>query len=204
MKKLYNDDILGEKGDVAIHPPATNRIRPGIFERNALRDAQKEIGVIPLEYEVRSTFNTRPINASDVLIPLTNDYSFPTSTVSFTVPAQTVFIMDKIIIDLSITPALIVSPADLLLAIFVNNGKIPGTFNSGVNGIQVGNMLGVTIPLYTIVAPEELITVNLITTLGASPVGTLAITYHVHLGGTFMQYQGRSKNFEIATAIKKR
>jgi len=187
-------NFFEERGDIPVNYPEKPQIPWDTLIKDDIRQAPKQLGQVPDIFSVRSTFATRPVNAHDVLVSdgsvehLLTDLGV--TVISITIPPQTVFVCDKIYINLDSYPA----------AYFINNNAIQmalginGSPVVGYSAADVSKLIETFIPCYMIGGPGDVFTVTLTTTVLAG----INVHVDVNFGGTYLLYQGRAIQYEIA------
>lgn len=167
-------------------------ISPGAQSAIA-RDAydQTPIGTVPLAYDVRAIYDSRPINAYDFNIPVSASGELTNPiTISFTVPNGYVCVLKRVITFIE-DP--IPSPAkrsDVLLTLLLNQGVVPNNENIPI-GVEQDSLVNCFV-----IADQGSVLSARLTVSAAVLAGSS--TYWVQFYGQFLQKTNIPASFEIA------
>lgn len=186
---LQDEDLIEQRERQL---PASRGISPGA-QAAAARTAldATPLGPVRLGYDVRSVFDSRPVNAWDFNIPVTfaGEPSNPV-TVSFTVPNGLVAVLRRVITFLEDPIPADVLRKDVLLTLLLNQGVVPNN-----ESIPVGVEQDGLVNCFVVADQGSVLSARFVV---SAAIIAQAPDFVAHFYGTFLQKTSIPPQFEIA------
>lgn len=208
MKTRFVEEPFGDRITPDVPPPYSPD-RPSDIERGLKYRQRFPAGTVPVEVEVLSVYDSRPINASDfnIFTPqdgIFSDFNETTRVLSFTVPAGHICVIRQLSWMAlresgHLLPWLFQGETQAPTWRLVINGNVPPGL--ALNANEISGIYG-TINVFEIADESQIVEFLFINRYSSSPLHA-----HAHVYGNMLKKRGVHAPYEIAhdghAAVKK-